>query len=53
MSVASAELPPFVYNPLVPGDVRLLVPDTADQGRPAWTLQIASLDDRLEFDALS
>ncbi|KAH6629675.1 hypothetical protein C7974DRAFT_413450 [Boeremia exigua] len=46
------DLPPFVYEPLLPSQIRLLMP-TDDEDGLSWTLQVVTLDDELEFEALS
>lgn len=50
MSTDPAELPPFIYHPLAAGQVRVLVPQSADG--LSWKLEVSSLPD-LNFDALS
>lgn len=44
--------PPFTYNELSPGEIRLLKPEDHD-ATPAWVLETVRLDaPYLEFDAL-
>jgi hypothetical protein len=55
MAVCSlAELPPFKYTALAPGEIRLLIPDTTgDTEGLSWTLQHVALDSEPKFEALS
>lgn len=50
MSTDLAELPVFNYHPLAAGEIRVLVPNSADG--LSWTLKVSGLTD-LSFDALS
>jgi hypothetical protein len=54
MVCSLAELPPFEYTALAPGEIRLLVPDTTgDNDGLSWTMQHIALDSEPRFEALS
>jgi hypothetical protein len=54
MVCSLAELSPFGYTALAPGEIRLLVPDmTGDNDGLSWTMQHIALDSEPRFEALS
>jgi hypothetical protein len=50
----SGKLPAFEYSPLLPGNIRVLSPDSKGiSPGSAWRLDTVRLDDHVKFDALS
>lgn len=45
------ELLPYVYEPLVPGQIKLMM-TTDDKDRLSWLTQVVNLDDEIAFDTL-